>query len=211
MAVPLKFPEAQRPLFDKLVNVAVEVRKMDGDSLGSGVVLTADGIIITAYHVIGRSRVLRVRRLRLERKRWRVRCYGALTADVLFRDRKADIAVLKLRRPPADLVAATMTEGEVEVNDALFRVGRDDVPLATGHLLAQAFHERLRELEISMVCQPGSSGGPVFDELGNLVGIVLRYQSDDKLPPKAHALPVPTLISRVLRKPVVRQYFPDLE
>lgn len=204
-----KLPEAQRPLFDKLVNVTVEVRKLDG-KFGSGVVLTADGIIVTAYHVIGRSRLLRVRRLRLERKRWRVRAYGALTADVLYRDRKADIAVLKLRRPPADLLAAEMTMTEVKPNDALFRVGRDEIPLATGHLLAHAFEKRIRELEISMVCQPGGSGGPVFDELGNLVGICLRYQSDPKLPPKAHALPVPTLVSRVLRKPVVRQYFPDL-
>src|SRR5688572_5468776 len=90
-------PDAQRPIFDRLARLTVEVRKLtqDGDGTGSGVVISPSGVIVTAYHVITRSRVVRVRRLHLDAKRWRIWPYGAYKADVIYRDRKADIAVLK--------------------------------------------------------------------------------------------------------------------
>jgi S1-C subfamily serine protease len=195
-------PEAQRPLFEKIVPTAVEVRKLaeDGDGCGSGVVISADGLILTAYHVITRSRVVKVRRLLLERKRWILRTYGTYKADVIFRDKKADIAVLKLRKPPEDLAVAKLGDSDaIALGTSLFRVGRDDIPLASGYVCALGHHERFREISVGMFAQPGSSGGPAFDDEGRFVGVCLRYQSEPEQPPIAYVLPLSTIKSRVAK------------
>lgn len=203
----LVIPEAQRPLFSRLAAVTVEVRKLteDGYGAGSGVVLTADGLILTAHHVITRSRVVRVRRLHLDKKRWHLWTYGTYTADVVWRDRRADVSVLKLRKPPPDLAFAEIGSPDtLEIGDALYRVGRDVVPLAAGYVLDLGKHDRLPEIDVGMHAQPGSSGGPIFDKEGRLVAICLRYQSDDKMPPKAHGIPLSSVKTRIFRRKEIR-------
>lgn len=202
----ITLPQAQRPLFERLVGMTVETKKLaqDGEGCGSGVVLTTDGLIVGAYHVITRSRVIRVRLLHLDKKRWHIWAYGKYTADVLYRDRKADIFVAKLRKPPHDLVAADLVAEDPAVGEALFRVGRDPVPLGEGYLYDYGTDNRLKQFEVSMTAAPGSSGGPVFTKDGALAGICLKYQSDDKLPPTAYCLPASVLRSRILRRKEVR-------
>src|SRR3990172_3491660 len=59
--------EAQWPLFKKAVRVAVEI-STDGGT-GAGVILTASGLILTAYHVVcGRPKKITVRRCSLRKK-----------------------------------------------------------------------------------------------------------------------------------------------
>ncbi|MEY4745138.1 MAG: hypothetical protein RL272_1083 [Candidatus Parcubacteria bacterium] len=202
----ISLPEAQRPLFTELAAMTVEMRKLaeDGSSCGSGVVLTADGLIVGAWHVVTRSRVVRVRRLSLDRKRWKLWPYSSLLADVVYRDRQADIAVMKLRKPPADLVPAELAADDPDVGEALYRVGRDRVPLGSGYVYGYGMNMFLREFQVCMEASPGSSGGPVFTKEKALAGICLRYQPDEKLPPTAHCLPVSVLRSRILRSREVR-------
>jgi S1-C subfamily serine protease len=199
-------PAAQRPLFERLVSMTVEVRVegRNNNLCGSGAVLTADGLIITAYHLITRSRVVRVRRLRLDRKRWHISPYGNYKADVIFRDKRRDIAVLRLRQPPADLAFAELGNSDTaEVGMATYRVGRDAVPLANGHVIKlPAAIAGL--LHVSMASTVGASGGPIFDEHSALLGICLKGELDEKMPQMACAIPVATLRKHILRRKAVR-------
>lgn len=204
----ISLPEAQRPLFTKLAAMTVEMRKFsaDGDSCGSGVVLTTDGLIVGAWHVVTRSRIVRIRRLSLDGKRWKLWPYSNLLADVVYRDRKADIAIMKLRKPPPDLVAVDLAAEDPAIAEALYRVGRDRIPLGTGYLYGYGTNQRLKEFEVCMEAAPGSSGGPVFTPDKKLAGICLRYQSDEKLPPTAYCLPASVLRSRVLGRKEVADF-----
>ncbi len=208
--------EAQRPLFKQLVTTAVEVRKYTEDkklpaenrlARGAGVILSSSGLILTAYHFIRRCRVVRVRRLRLDTKYWRLHVYGSYKADIIYRDTRADIALLKLRKPPSDLVATTIGDIDIPpIGEPLFRVGRDDVPLAAGwyYQLGEHMHRRIKLMSVSMLVGPGSSGGPIHDDKGRLIGICLYRQATELYPPAAYVLPFSAVASRILRQKEVR-------
>ena len=56
------------------------------NSLGSGVILSADGLVVTNYHVVGKATEIRVA---LQDRR-------EFSAGVVLADKQADLAVLKL-------------------------------------------------------------------------------------------------------------------
>lgn len=196
--------EAQWPLFKKAVKVAVEIKTEDGT--GAGVILTSNGLILTAYHVIRGCRKIHVRRLSLRKKGRSIVCRGKYQADVVIYDRRADIAVLQLRLPPKRLPSCTLgNSDELEANAPLYRVGRDTIPLAAGYLLTTGKHEGVAELEVGMPNAPGASGGPLFNGDGEVVGIALRGNFDAVEPPCSYAIPINTVARRLLRRKAVRE------
>lgn len=226
--------EKQRPLFDKIVNVTVEVRKLgrDGKSVqfGTGTVLTGCGLIMTAAHVILRSRVVVVRRLWLDKKRWRIWTYSKLKADVIYRDHRTDIAIIKLRKPPKDLEAITLGDSNaIAVGSPLFRVGRDRIPLGAGYVISvkpylrgkrrvripygngyviekKPYLRRMRMLHVGMDVHSAASGGPVCNQNGELIGVCLERQDDDSSPPLAHVVALEDVRRRVLGRKNVREH-----
>jgi len=202
--VNLSITEAQWPLFQKAVAVTVEVRTDDGS--GAGVVLSPDGLILTAYHVIRGAKWVRVRRCSLHRRDKRIVRRGSYLADVIVIDRRADIALLKLRRPPKGLRGCRLGDANaLSLKAPLYRVGRDKVPLAAGYLMAVGKFKGVNEFEIGMPNAPGASGGPVFDEQGRVVAIALRGNFDTKLPPSSFAIPINTVATRLFRDAAVRK------
>lgn len=196
--------EAQWPLFKKAVSVAVEIKVEDGT--GAGVLLTSDGLILTAYHVVKGCKKIVVRRCSLRKKDRSIVCRGKYPADVVIYDKRADIAVLKLRQPPKNLPSCTLgNSDELKIGAALYRVGRDNIPLAAGYLLKFGKHEGVAELEVGMPNAPGASGGPVFNGDGEVVAIALRGNFDAVEPPCSYAIPINTVARRILRKKAVRE------
>ncbi len=197
--------EAQWPLFKKAVRVAVEIKDEAGGT-GAGVILTSDGLILTAYHVVRGSKKIIVRRCSLRKKDRSIVCRGKYQADVVLYDRRADIAVLQLRLPPKNLPSCTLGDSDkLEVNAPLYRVGRDTIPLAAGYLLKQGKYEGVDELEIGMPNAPGASGGPVFNGDGEVVAIALRGNFDSVEPPCSYAIPINAVARRLLRRKAVRE------
>src|SRR5262245_13043572 len=84
-------------------------------SLGSGVILdAAKGIILTNNHVVDGADQITVK---LQDKR-------ELEGEVLGRDPKTDLAVVKLKKAPTDLVAAPFGDSDaIEVGDWVLAVG----------------------------------------------------------------------------------------
>ncbi len=202
--------EKLRPFFDRLVNVTVEVQNHGADggaNVGSGAVITECGLIITAAHVVKRSRVVIVRRLRLEKKRWRMRAYGKYKADVIYRDNRTDIAVLKLRQPPEGLKAVVLGNSDaVKVGWPLYRVGRDRIPLGAGYVIRIVpYRRRMKEFYVGMDANLAASGGPVCNDSAELVGICLESEKCDNLPPAAFALTMADIRHRVLRRKEIRE------
>ncbi len=191
--------DEQWPLFRHAVRVMVEVNI--GESYGAGVILTEDGLILTAQHVVAGAKKITVRRFRLDRQSRRlVPLKRKRRAHVIFEDKKADIALVKIDRPGGRLPFAKLGDStKLEVETPLYRVGRDDIPLGCGYVTSFGRCRGIKEVTVSMQADYGSSGGPVFDIKGRVVGIALRVNVDKKLPPSSYVIPIDAALRR-LRK-----------
>lgn len=141
---------------------------------GTAFVIDAGGWLLTAAHVVGTQREATVT---LNGKR--------LIADVFKADAQADLALLKLREaPPAGTsvlrfrpVAKPAQLGE-EVSTLGYPLSRllgNSVRMSRGLLSATAgLRDDPRELQVSAEIQPGSSGGPLLDREGNVIGVVVK-------------------------------------
>jgi serine protease Do len=139
-------------------------------SLGSGVILdAAKGIILTNNHVVDDADHISVR-LRDKRE---------LEATVLGRDPKTDLAVVKLKHPPADLQAAPFGDSDaMEVGDWVLAVGSPfgleqtvshGIISARGRAIGAGPYDDF--LQTDAPINPGNSGGPLVDLEGRVVGI----------------------------------------
>jgi hypothetical protein len=133
-------------------------------SIGSGFVVNPDGVIVTNYHVIEGAHGLQVKMKDGE-------VYDRV--DVLDYDVRRDLAVLKVRpfkKLPALALAATLPEpGEEAV--AIGNPQGLEHTVSVGVVSAYRQAEGYRLIQISVPISPGSSGGPLFNMEGRVIGI----------------------------------------
>jgi S1-C subfamily serine protease len=196
-----------RPRFTAAAKFTVLVA---GEKEGSGVVIAESGIILTAYHVVRDAERITVRRCRIATKeRWQLEPMKRVhEADLLFVDKRMDIAVLKLRKPPKTLAAAALGNStKLAIGTALYRIGDDNNGnhFTDGWLFEFQRVYRMLRFHISMGAGEGGSGGPVIDKHCRLVGILVRGQrNDDSIPGYSQAIPINAIKRRVLRQPSVK-------
>ena len=145
---------------------------------GSGVLVSADGKVLTAAHVVQTADAIAVKFLNGE----------TLVARVVYSEPAADVALLQLERAPrASEVARLGDSDAVEVGDQVFVVGAPlgiSHTLTVGHVSARRGPDvapgdmRLAEFfQTDAAITQGDSGGPLFDMSGNVVGIVSHILS----------------------------------
>lgn len=145
----------------------------DYDGQGSGVVIDAQGRVLTAAHVVeGAQRIV----VEFEDGE-------EIVARVSAASTGADVALLDLvRAPKAPAVAALADSDLAEVGDRVFVVG---APMGISYTLTVGYISGIREddstvhgletaryLQTDAAINPGNSGGPMFNERGEVVGIV---------------------------------------
>lgn len=139
---------------------------------GTSFVIGADGWLLTCAHVIGAETVATIT---LDGRR--------LLADVVRSDRRADLALLKLREPlPAASAVlsfraaerpATMGEDVFTIGYPLSRLLGNTARMSKGLLSATAgLRDNPLELQVSAEIHPGNSGGPLLDRDGRVIGVV---------------------------------------
>jgi serine protease Do len=136
--------------------------------LGSGVIVSADGYILTNNHVVDGADKVRVT----------LNDGREFSATVVGKDERTDIAVIKI--DATDLPAATFAESEkVEVGDRVLAVGNPfglgqtvttGIVSATGRAaVAGLAYEDFIQTDAAI--NPGNSGGALVDMHGRLIGI----------------------------------------
>jgi serine protease Do len=139
-----------------------------GETVGSGVIVGSDGVIVTNYHVVARSDTLIV--TLADGRRFPARMAGA--------DAATDLAVLRIEA--VDLpVAAWGDSDAIEVGEMVWAIGNPfglDRTLTYG--IVSGVGRRgvtgnpLQEfLQTDASINPGNSGGPLIDVHGHVVGI----------------------------------------
>lgn len=139
-------------------------------SLGSGVILdAAKGVILTNNHVIEQADRITVKLLDGRE----------LEAEVVGRDPKTDLAVLRLKTPPKDLQAAPFGDSDaIEVGDWVLAIGSPfgleqtvshGIISAKGRVIGAGPYDDF--LQTDAPINPGNSGGPLVDLQGRVIGI----------------------------------------
>lgn len=134
------------------------------EGLGSGFVVDAAGLVVTNHHVIDGATSLQV-----------VDKEGAHFDDVsvLFDDARNDLALLSV--PGKDLpVAPLSTAKTVTIGARAIAIGCPlgfEYTLTEGIVSAHRNIEGTRFLQMQTGIAPGSSGGPLFDQHGAVIGV----------------------------------------
>jgi len=142
-------------------------------ALGSGVLISHDGKVLTAAHVIQAADHVAVEFPDGE----------LIDARVTGSSQAADVALLELARPPSDGVPARLGDSDkAEVGDQVFVVGAplgESQTLTVGYLSAIRREGLVRSgfapvelLQTDAAINAGNSGGPMFNLAGEVIGIV---------------------------------------
>lgn len=150
-------------------------------SLATGIVVTAEGLILTNYHVLNFERA---------------KAYGAMTSDgrvfplksVVATSQRDDLALIRLGGSP-DLSFVSLAS-EATVGEPIAVVSHPDSHFFTyskGHISRHFLTPKTKvpRLQITAPFAKGSSGAGVLNESGELVGLVaatnsIYYRQEDK-------------------------------
>jgi S1-C subfamily serine protease len=141
--------------------------------LGSGFLISREGLVMTAAHVVHVADVVSVRFVN-----------GQVTrARVIASDELADVALIKVEEVPQDAVVIPLgNSDDVQVGDDAFVVG---APYGLSHTLTVGYisarHRSGRAIgrsgqaeffQTDAAINQGNSGGPLFNMKGEAIGVV---------------------------------------
>ena len=161
-------PFANDPFFQDFFGDFGQVQPRVQNSLGSGVIVSADGIVVSNFHVVGHATEIRV--VLNDRREF--------AARVILGDEDSDLAVLQLEGA-RDLPALTLRNSdEVEVGDLVLAIGN---PFGVGQTVSSGIVSGLARssfgqgrgyfIQTDAAINPGNSGGALVEMQGRLLGI----------------------------------------
>jgi len=131
---------------------------------GSGFIVRADGAVVTNYHVISNARNIKIKS-------------GDKTLDVeglIFSDKENDLVILKAKGENLSVVKL----GDIKKTNVGEKVYVISSPQGFENTISDGILSGIREitpdrkvLQITAPVSPGSSGGPVFNKNGEVIGI----------------------------------------
>ena len=142
-------------------------RQPQQEGLGSGVIVSTDGYVLTNNHVVNGADVIKVT----------LADGRELTAKVVGTDPQSDLAVVKVEAK--DLPAITFTDSDkIEVGDRVLAIGN---PFGIGQTVTSGMVSGLGRatmgldyedfIQTDAAINPGNSGGALVDVQGRLVGV----------------------------------------
>ena len=173
------------------VGPSVAIIRTAGGSLGTGVVAADDGTVLTADHVISDGTPIRIT----------FSDGTSSDATVASADPKTDIATLTPATLPQTVVPATIG-GAIQVGGRVVAIGN---PLGLTYSVSSGVVSGLNRtadtdhgkfsglIQFDASVNPGSSGGPLLDTSGNVIGIVVSIAEpagDDAFAGIAFAVPI---------------------
>jgi len=141
--------------------------------LGSGFLITSDGLIMTAAHVVQIANAVAVRYVTGE----------IVSATILSSDPQADVALLKAHAVPDGALAVPLGDSDaVHVGDPVYVIGAPygiSHTLTVGHVSGRRTVNDLawgltsvELLQTDAAINQGNSGGPMFNAEGEVIGVV---------------------------------------
>ncbi len=142
-------------------------REYKQHGLGSGVIVSPDGYILTNNHVVGNADEIHVT---LQDKR-------EFTAKVIGKDAKTDLGLIKIDTKDALPVAPLGDSNSTDVGDWVIAIGNPfnvgmtvtaGIVSAKGRILGGDYDDFI---QTDASINPGNSGGPLINTRGEVIGI----------------------------------------
>lgn len=157
------------PFFKQFFEQLHQEDSREQDSLGSGVIMSKDGLILTNYHVIENADMVHVA---LANKR-------EYLAKVVVVDKRTDLALLKIEDKGHFPYLTASPQENLEVGDVVLAIGN---PFGVGQTVTTGIISALARsqegisdfrtfIQTDAAINPGNSGGPLVTSDGRLVGI----------------------------------------
>jgi serine protease Do len=163
----------QDPLFDlfqQFMGPGQGFQQRPIQSLGTGFVIREDGLIVTNNHVVDQADIIKVQ-LNEQSKE-------LLDAEVIGKDDKMDIALIKIKAKKKLTIARLGSSAELEVGEWVAAFGN---PYGHGHTMTKgivsALGREINEINVFPFIQtdasinPGNSGGPLVNIRGEVIGV----------------------------------------
>lgn len=179
------------------------------DWSGTGFALH-DGYVITNYHVIDGATNINVQGIGGDYNK-------KFKASVVASDKHNDIALLKVetygwgidKHIPYAIKTTTSDVGEdvFVLGFPLTSTMGEEIKLTTGVISSRTgFQGDVSQYQISAPIQPGNSGGPLFDDKGNIIGIVsAKHKGAENVGYAIKASYMLNLIESVMSKNILPQ------
>jgi S1-C subfamily serine protease len=162
----LSLPDLVKQVSPGVVHLAALNRQGKPLRLGSGFVVAADGVILTAYHLVENAAALMIKTNDGE-------IYDRV--EVLDYDIRRDLVALKLR-PFAPLSPLRLAaEDQLTLGDDVAALGNPqglENTVSSGILSGNRQAEGYRLIQTTAPISPGSSGGPLLNMAGEVIGLV---------------------------------------
>ncbi len=164
-------PEGQIPeIFRHFFEFRGRPEQREANSLGSGFIISADGYVLTNYHVVDGADEVQVRLID----------HREFEAKVIGADQRSDIALLKIDATNLPRVRFAQP-GQLKVGEWVLAIGSPfglDYSVSAGIVSAigrSIPNERNENyvpfIQTDVAINPGNSGGPLFNLDGEVVGI----------------------------------------
>jgi S1-C subfamily serine protease len=145
-------------------------------SSGTGFAISSNGIIVTNFHVIDGANSIIVRGINADFNK-------TYKAKILLSDKNNDLALIQIDDysfTSLGTIPYTIKTGLAGVGENIFVLGYplrasmgDEIKLTNDIISSRTgFQGDITSYQISAPVQPGNSGGPLFDNQGNLIGII---------------------------------------
>jgi S1-C subfamily serine protease len=153
-AKPIKIPEA----------VGAVVLVLSGGGHGSGFLVSSDGYLMTAEHVVGADKYVKVR--------WSDGLEGV--GEVIRTDKRRDVALIKT--DPRGRQPLALRRTAPQPGDTVFAIGapldvNNQSTVTRGVASANRILDGFSFIQSDVTISPGNSGGPLLDEKGEVLGI----------------------------------------
>jgi S1-C subfamily serine protease len=145
-------------------------------SSGTGFAISSNGYIATNHHVTNGAFSIKVRGINGDFTK-------SYTAKVIVEDKNNDISIIKIDDPSFTSIGTipyVISRRASDVGSSVFVLGYplrttmgDEVKLTNGIISSKSgFQGDVTSYQITAPVQPGNSGGPLFDDKGNIIGII---------------------------------------
>ncbi len=160
---------------------------MNVKATGTGLIISQNGYIVTNYHVIENSNSIQVEVIHDGKEK-------TYNAKVEQKDIDNDLAILKIQDEDFETLPIQYdinSNSAINVGESVFTIG---FPYALGGMGKEAkfndgkisaktgFNGAINSFQTSIPVQAGNSGGPVFNQNGELVGIInAKFRKGDNV------------------------------